>query len=104
MRATTEELTYSRIMDGAAWRFDVVPGEAITWPLPAPHRVENQEALCVSLSMDYKAWGSRITTGAHRANGVCRRWAKRLGRWQKQDGPRAPSSGPPPSPSPGSTS
>lgn len=52
MRATTEELTYSRIMDGAAWRFDVVPGEAITWPLPAPHLVENQEALCVSLSMD----------------------------------------------------
>ncbi len=74
MRTTTEELPYQRIMDGAAYRFDVVPGEALTWPLYAPHRVENQEGLCVSLSMDYQTWDSRITTGAHRANGVLRRW------------------------------
>ncbi|MDP3492981.1 MAG: hypothetical protein Q8R82_07690 [Hyphomonadaceae bacterium] len=78
MRTTTEELPYSRIMDGAAWRFDVVPGEALTWPLYAPHRVENQEGLCVSLSMDYQTWGSRITTGAHRANGVLRRWGWKI--------------------------
>jgi hypothetical protein len=78
MRTTTEELPYSRIYDGAAWRFDVVPGQALTWPLYAPHRVENQEGLCVSLSMDYQTWGSRITTGAHRANGVLRRWGRKI--------------------------
>jgi hypothetical protein len=78
MRTTTEELPYQRIMDGAAWRFDVVPGEALAWPLYAPHRVENQEGLCVSLSMDYQTWGSRITTGAHRANGVLRRWGHKI--------------------------
>ena len=78
MRTTTEELPYKRIMDGAAWRFDVVPGEALTWPLYAPHRVENQEGLCVSLSMDYQTWGSRISTGAHRANGVLRRWGWKI--------------------------
>jgi hypothetical protein len=72
MRTTTEELPYQRIMDGAAYRFDLVPGQALTWPLYAPHRVENQEGLCVSLSMDYQTWASRITTGAHRANGVLR--------------------------------
>lgn len=72
MRTTTEELPYQRIMDGAAWRFDIAPGQALTWPLYAPHRVENQEGLCVSLSMDYQTWASRITTGAHRANGVLR--------------------------------
>lgn len=72
MRSTTEELPYQRIMDGAAWRFDIAPGQALTWPLYAPHRVENQEGLCVSLSMDYQTWASRITTGAHRANGVLR--------------------------------
>ena len=72
MSATTEELPYQRIMDGAAWRFDIAPGQALTWPLYAPHRVENQEGLCVSLSMDYQTWASRITTGAHRANGVLR--------------------------------
>lgn len=74
MRTTTEELPYQRIMDGAAWRFDIVPGQALTWPLYAPHRIENQEGLCVSLSLDYQTWASRITTGAHRANGVLRRW------------------------------
>ena len=63
MRTTTEELPYQRIMDGAAYRFDIAPGQALTWPLYAPHRVENQEGLCVSLSMDYQTWASRITTG-----------------------------------------
>lgn len=72
MRTTTEKLPYQRIMDGAAYRFDIAPGQALTWPLYAPHRVENQEGLCVSLSMDYQTWASRITTGAHRANGVLR--------------------------------
>jgi len=72
--AATEPLAHQRIMDGAAWRFDIVPGEALTWPLYAPHRVENQEGLCVSLSMTYETWPSRITTGAHRANAVLRRW------------------------------
>lgn len=72
MRTTTEELPYQRIMDGAAYRFDIAPGHALTWPLYAPYRVENQEGLCVSLSMDYQTWASRITTGAYRANGVLR--------------------------------
>jgi hypothetical protein len=93
MRTTTEELPYQRIMDGAAYRFDIVPGQALTWPLYAPHRVENQEGLCVSLSMDYQTWTSRITTGAHRANGVLRQrgwvikpmaetgWVKRAALW-----------------------
>jgi hypothetical protein len=65
-------------MDGAAYRFDLVPGQALTWPLYAPHRVENQEGLCVSLSMDYQTWASRITTGAHRANGVLRQRGWRI--------------------------
>jgi len=93
MRTTTEELPYQRLMDGSAYRFDVAPGQALTWPLYAPHRVENQEGLCVSLSMDYQTWASRITTGAHRANGVLRQrgwqirpmaqtgWAKRALLW-----------------------
>jgi hypothetical protein len=72
MRSTTEELPYQRIMDGAAYRFDIAPGQALTWPLYAPHRVENQEGLCVSLSMDYQTWASRLIAGAHRANGVLR--------------------------------
>ena len=30
MRTTTEELPYQRIMDGAAYRFDIAPGQALT--------------------------------------------------------------------------
>jgi hypothetical protein len=28
--------------------------------------------------MDYQTWSSRITTGAHRANGVLRRWGRTI--------------------------
>lgn len=76
MRTTTEELPYSRAMDEAAWVRDLAPGEAITWPLYAPHRVENLGEFNVSLSVDYQTWPSRITRGAHFANGVLRRWGR----------------------------
>jgi len=74
-KSTTEELPYHRRYDGAATVFDLKPGDAVTWPLYAPHRVENHgDGICVSLSMDYQTWGSRLTTGAHYANGVLRSW------------------------------
>lgn len=78
MRTATQDLPYQRIMDGAAYRFDIVPGQAVTWPLYAPHRVENPEGFCVSLALDYQTLASRITTGAHRANGVLRRRGWRI--------------------------
>lgn len=83
MRTAVEALPYKRIYDGAAYRFDLVPGEALAWPLYAPHRVENPEGLCVSLSMDYQTWASRLTTGAHRANGVLRRWGWQIASMDK---------------------
>ncbi len=73
MRTATEELPYRRAFDAAALAVDLKPGEALSWPLYAPHRIENLGGLCVSLSMDFQTWSSRITTGAHRANGVLRR-------------------------------
>ena len=74
MRTTTEELPYSRAMDTAAWSFDLEAGQALTWPLYAPHRVENLGEFNVSLSLDFQTWGSRLTRGAHFANGVMRGW------------------------------
>jgi len=41
MRQQTEDLPYSRAMDAKAEVFDLEPGMAISWPLHAPHRVEN---------------------------------------------------------------
>ncbi len=73
LKQQTEELPYHRDMDGAAQVIDLSPGMAVTWPLHAPHRIENQEGFNVSLSVDYQTWGSRITNGAHYANGILRR-------------------------------
>lgn len=70
----TEDLPYARSMDQAAQVFDLKPGMAIAWPLHAPHRIENQGSFNVSLSCDYQTWTSRVTNGAHYANGVMRRW------------------------------
>ena len=70
----TEDLPYRRDMDAAAEVFDLRPGMAIAWPLHVPHRIENQGSFNVSLSCDYQTWRSRMTNGAHYANGVLRRW------------------------------
>ena len=69
----TEDLPYRRDMDAAATVFDLKPGLAVTWPLHAPHRIENQGSFNVSLSCDFQTWGSRITNGAHYTNGLLRR-------------------------------
>ena len=73
LKQQTEDLPYHRGMDAAAQVFDLAPGMAATWPLHAPHRSENQEGFNVSLSVDYQTWGTRITNGAHYANGIFRR-------------------------------
>ena len=40
-RQTTEELPYTRAFEGDAQVMDLEPGQALTWPIYAPHRVEN---------------------------------------------------------------
>jgi hypothetical protein len=70
--ARTSQAPWSGNHDRSAWRFDIGPGEAVSWPLYAPHRIEDQEGLSVSLSLDYQTPHSRITTGAHRANAILR--------------------------------
>jgi hypothetical protein len=46
---------------------------AVSWPLHAPHRVENLDSACLSLTTEFQTWPSRITNGAYYANGVMRR-------------------------------
>jgi hypothetical protein len=76
MRATTEELTYHKSYDANAQVFDLEEGQALIWPLYAPHRVENQGEFNVSLSLDFQTWETRFTRGAHYANGVMRQFMK----------------------------
>jgi len=71
-RQTTEELPYSCAFEADARIMDLEPGQALTWPLYAPHRVENLDRFCVSLSMDFQTWPSRFRNGALYANAVMR--------------------------------
>lgn len=71
-RQTTEEIPYTRAFEPDAQVIDLEPGEALTWPLYAPHRVENLDRFCVSLSMDFQTWPSRIRNGALYTNAVLR--------------------------------
>jgi len=71
-RQTTEELPYTRAFEGDAQVMDLEPGQALTWPIYAPHRVENLDRFCVSLSMDFQTWPSRFRNGALFANAVLR--------------------------------
>lgn len=72
LRKATHDLGRLPHADGEAYRFDIVPGQALAWQLHAPHRMENPEGLCVSLMLNYQSKAGRITTGAHCANGVLR--------------------------------
>lgn len=74
LKQQTEDLPYQRDMDAAAQIFELEPGMAVTWPLHAPHRIENLGTFNVSLSVDYQTWETRMINGAHYANGIFRRW------------------------------
>ncbi|KAK0341632.1 hypothetical protein LTR94_025576, partial [Friedmanniomyces endolithicus] len=45
---------------------------ALTWPFYAPHRVENLDRFCVSLSVEFQSWPSRIRNGALYTNAFLR--------------------------------
>jgi hypothetical protein len=71
-RQTTEELPYTLAFEADAQVMDLEPGQALTWPVYAPHRVENLDRFCVSLSMDFQTWPSRFRNGALYTNAVLR--------------------------------
>jgi len=71
-RQTAEDLPYDRAFEADAQVIDLEPGQALTWPIYAPHRVENLDRFCVSLSMEFQTWPSRFRNGALFANAVLR--------------------------------
>jgi len=71
-RQTTEELPYDQAFEADAHVVDLEPGQALIWPMFAPHRVENLDRFCVSLSMDFQTWSSRWRRGAIYTNAVVR--------------------------------
>ncbi len=91
-RQTTEEIPYVRAFEQDAQAIDLEPGQALTWPFFAPHRVENLDRFCVSLSVDFQTWSSRLRRGALYTNAVVRSRGGRPARptrWERLNWPRA---------------
>ena len=66
-----DDLPYDEAMDAQATVFDLEPGQAVTWPLNSPHRVENR-AFCVSVTTEYSTRASALKNSAMLANAVMR--------------------------------
>jgi hypothetical protein len=73
LRETTEDMPYRSWFDEYATTFDLNPGEMLTWPLYAPHKVENHDCLNISVTMEH--WTTPIwnSYAVQYGNGVLRR-------------------------------
>ncbi len=73
LRETTEDMSYQAWFDECATAVDLNPGEMLTWPLYAPHRVQNHDCLNISVTMEH--WTPSIWNAyaVHYGNGVLRR-------------------------------
>ncbi len=66
------DMPYARWYDGHARIFDLAPGQMLSWPLNAPHRVENLEGVNISMTVSFSTQESRRREILHLANGLLR--------------------------------
>ena len=66
-----DDLPYDKSFDDAAKVFDLQPGQAISWPLNSPHRVDNT-SFCVSVTTEYSTRESAIKNANMIANAALR--------------------------------
>lgn len=72
-RDKTEDTAFDPAWDKDAFTIDLHPGMAINWPLHAPHRIENQSGLNVSVPFEISTPQSRKQNAILYANGLLRR-------------------------------
>ncbi len=65
-------LVYEADFDRMAMVFDLEPGQMLSWPLNAPHRVENADCLNVSVTSEHWTPANRRAQKVHLANAVLR--------------------------------
>ncbi len=66
------DMPYEPWYDEHAQVIDLKPGRFLSWPLNAPHRVENLEGLNVSMTVSYTSPSIRRGEVVHLANGLLR--------------------------------
>lgn len=64
------DIPYAPWYDEHAKVFDLAPGEMLSWPLNAPHRVENVEGLSISMTVSFSSPAIRRREVVHLANGL----------------------------------
>ncbi|QNL20056.1 hypothetical protein HXX25_12390 [Hyphobacterium sp. CCMP332] len=73
LRETAEQLDYRREFDAGAECFDLSPGDMVSWPQNAPHRIVNEDDLNVSISAEFLTPAALVRANAIYTNGVLRR-------------------------------
>jgi hypothetical protein len=73
LRETHEMLQFDPAFDRAAEMLDLLPGQFVSWPQNAPHRIVNGPDLNVSLSLEFMTPRAVLRANQHYANGVLRR-------------------------------
>ena len=68
-----DDLPYTREFETEATVIALQPGQAATWPLNAPHRVDNQ-TFCVSVTTEYSTRESAMKNATMMTNSVLRRY------------------------------
>ncbi len=71
LRYLDDDLPYTSEFDEHAQVFDLEDGQAVSWPLNAPHRVDNRE-FCVSVTTEYSTTESKIKNANMVANATMR--------------------------------
>lgn len=66
-----DDLPYTKEFEKDAKFFDLEEGQAITWPLNSPHRVDNGE-FCVSITTEYSTHESKVKNACMVANATLR--------------------------------
>lgn len=66
------DVPYADWYDRHAQVMDLSPGELLTWPLNAPHRVENYDCLNVSMTVSYSTEAIHRAQQVKLANGILR--------------------------------
>jgi hypothetical protein len=72
-RTQTEDIPFESAWDRDAAQVDLEPGDFISWPLHAPHRVENLDGLNVSVTCEVVTHESVMKNAVLHANGALRR-------------------------------
>lgn len=68
-----EEITYRKDFETGRSSYELTPGQMITWPQMAPHRVDNGDSVNISLSCEFLTMQSLIRANVMYTNGLLRR-------------------------------